>query len=360
MRTMKAWRLHAYRDHRLEEVPLPEVKPGWALVKVKVVQVAIAEAGHLEGMPHKKEARITKMLSEGKPIILGHEFCGEVAELGAGVTTLKVGDRVSTAATFACGTCPRCLSGLECRSRLALNVEIPGAFAEYTCLPAHGLIKIPEGPTDNEVAAMQPLLDCLHQVRSADIRIGDTVVVLGQGVMGLGCLQIARLSGAGPLIAVDIRPEALDVARNYGADIVINAAEVDPVAEVKRLTDDGADIVLEEAGGRPKDGLSGFKTLDQALHMVREGGKIIQAANLEGRLDLDPVFMRSRRIRYIFPGAGSPKDFAYILYLVATGRLKIAPQISHVMHGLEKVPEALEITVNKARYRATNPVQIVV
>jgi threonine dehydrogenase-like Zn-dependent dehydrogenase len=186
-------------------------------------------------------------------------------------------------------------------------------------------------------------------------------VVLGQGAMGLGCLQIAKLSGAGLLIAVDTRPEALAISRVYGADVVINATEVDVLKEVKRITDgNGPDVVFEEAGGRSKDGLAGFKTLEQALQMVKSGGRIIQAANLDGRLDLDPVFMRGRRIRYIFPGAGSIKDFPYIVFLVASGRMKITPQISHVLYGLDKLPEALDITVNKGKYHATNPPQIVV
>ncbi|MFH1141911.1 MAG: alcohol dehydrogenase catalytic domain-containing protein, partial [Chloroflexota bacterium] len=178
---MKAWRLYDLGDYRFEEVPLPEIKPGWALVKVKVVQIAALEVDHMKGISHGHAITptIRKMLSEGKTVRLGHEFCGEVVEIGQGVTTLKVGDRVSYAGLFPCGTCVGCRSGKECLSRLALGGAIPGAFAEYTCVPEQGLEKIPDGPTDNEVAAIQPLRDCAHQVRSADIKMGDTIVVLG-------------------------------------------------------------------------------------------------------------------------------------------------------------------------------------
>ncbi|MFC2022314.1 NAD(P)-dependent alcohol dehydrogenase, partial [Chloroflexota bacterium] len=75
---MKVWRLHDYGDHRLEEVPIPEIKPGWVLVKVKVVQVAVVEAGHVEGVPQHHKAHMAKMMKEGKPVQLGHEYCGEV------------------------------------------------------------------------------------------------------------------------------------------------------------------------------------------------------------------------------------------------------------------------------------------
>ncbi|MFC2022457.1 zinc-binding dehydrogenase [Chloroflexota bacterium] len=361
---MKAWRLYGYGDIRLEEVPLPEIKPGWVLVKVKVVQVAVVEAGHVEGMPHHFQAGIDKMLSEGKPVQLGHEYCGEVVEIGKGVTTLKVGDRVSSENPIPCGACRMCREGKvsQCLSHIAVGREIPGAYAEYVCLPEYGLTKIPDGSTDNEVAAFQPLSTCAIQVKSADIQMGDTVVVLGQGPMGLGVLQIAKLAGAGLLIGVDIRPETLDLSRDFGANIVINSSEVDVVKEVKRLTDDvGADVVFEEAGGRPKDGLAGFLTIEQAIQMVRIGGKIVQGANLVGKLELDSVFMKNRCIRYINPSRALGGEFLqYAAFLAANGRIKVAPQISHVLHGLEKVPEALEITVNKAKYRATNPPQIVV
>lgn len=360
---MKAWRLHGYGNLRLDEVPLPKVKPGWALVKVKVVQVAIVEAGHVEGMDHPLNPRMAKMVSEGKPIQIGHEYCGEVVEIGQGVTTLKVGDRVGSEHLCPCGTCSMCRAGKDCLSPMAIGVEIPGAFAEYMCMPEQGLIKMPDGPTDNEVAAFQTLSSCTRHVRWVDIQMGDTVVVLGQGAMGLGVLQLAKLAGAGLLIGVDVRPESLAVAREYGANIVINSREMDAVKEVRRLTgDSGADVVFDEAGGRPKDGLSGFQTIQQAIQMIRVEGKIIQGANLEGTLELAPVFMRSKCIKYLFPSRASRigVDIQYIAFLVASGRMKVAPQISHVLHGLEKVPEAFEITVNKTKYRATNPPQIVV
>lgn len=360
---MKAWRFYDRGDFRFEDVALPEIKPGWVLVKVKVVQPGVVDKGLVEGVPHLSQSRIAKMLSEGKPVQLGHEYCGEVVDIGPGVTALKVGDRVSSGGHIHCGTCRTCQSGKEsqCLSPMGIGVEIPGAFAEYMCIPEWGLVKIPDGPTDNEVAAFQPLGVCVGNVRSADIRMGDTVVVLGQGAMGLGCLQIARVTGAGQLIAADVRPEALKLSRDFSADVIIDSREVDPVEEVKRLTEGaGADIVFETAGGREADGLAGFRTVRQALQMVRIGGKVVQAANLEGMMELDTVLMRTKRIRYIYPDSGGADGLRYAAFLVASKRIKVGPQISHVVHGLEKLPEAFEITANKAKYQATNPVQIIV
>ncbi|MFH1651426.1 MAG: zinc-binding dehydrogenase [Chloroflexota bacterium] len=360
---MKAWRLHGFGDHRLEEMPVPETRPGWVLLKVRVVQFAVTEAGLIAGMGHLYRERIGKMLAEGRPVQLGHEFCAEVVEIGEGVTKLQVGDRVSQPGSFRCGTCAGCRTNRDCLSPMTIPFDALGAFAEYTTMPERALVKIPEGPTDNEAAALQPLGVCVNFVKNAQINMGDTVVVLGQGAMGLGCLQIARLAGAGQLIGVDRRPESLQLALDFGATAVVNAAETDPVEEVRRLTGGvGADVVFELAGGRVSSGLAGLETLQQAILMLRRGGQIIEGANLEGTIDLDAVQMRNRCIRYIFPTFAHAQDvdLAYAAFLVATGRVKVGPQISHVVHSLEKLPEAAGITENKAKYRATNPAQIVV
>jgi len=108
---MKAWIMRAYGTFRLDDVPVPEVKPGWALVRVKVVQAAVVDRGLIQKMPHIFQSRIEKRLSEGKPIQLGHEYCGEVLEIGQGVTTLQPGDRVCSPAYFPCGMCEMCRPG---------------------------------------------------------------------------------------------------------------------------------------------------------------------------------------------------------------------------------------------------------
>lgn len=360
---MKAWRLHAYGDHRLDEIPVPEVKPGWVLVKVKVVQVAVVEAGNIEGMQHVHQSRRSKMLEAGIPIQLGHEFSGEVVGIGEGVTNLKLGDKVGYPGALPCGECNMCLTGrgYDCISPLSLGVDIPGALAEYITFPAAGLAKMPDHLTHQEIATLQPLSDGVSMVKTTDISLGDTVVVLGQGAMGLGILQIAKLAGAGMLVAVDIRPEALKLSEDFGANVIINSSETDPIQKVMEITGNyGADVIFDMAGGRPKDGLSGFQTAEQAIKMAKTGGKIILGASLEGTMELNPVTMRTKCIKCIFPPHGDVKTIEYAAFLVASGRMSVRPQISHVLQGLEQVPEALNITMKKAEYKATNAPQIVV
>ena len=360
---MKAWRLYGPGDLRLDELPVPEVKPGWVLVKVKVVQPSVTDVEVIEGATPLLRKSLARMLERRGPAQRGHEYCGEVAEIGEGVTTLKPGDRVSSGASLYCGQCAMCRTGRtsQCLSPIRISAEIPGTFAEYVCIPEWGLVKIPEGPTDNEVATFQPLSSCVNCVRDAQINMGDTVVVLGQGPIGLGCLQISKLAGAGLLVGVDIRDENIQLAHKFGADIVIDARQTDPVEEVKRLTEGaGADIVFECAAGGAKYGLSAFKTVEQAFSMTRHSGKVIQAAVIVGEMNLDVELLQRKRVKYIFPSTGdSAESLRRAAFLVARGRIQVGPQITHVLHGLEKFPEALEITANKVKYHATNPAQIV-
>ncbi|MBI2909213.1 MAG: alcohol dehydrogenase catalytic domain-containing protein [Chloroflexi bacterium] len=360
---MKAWRLHGFGDFRLDDVLVPKIQEGWVLIKVKVVQPSVTDTAAIKGRGGMTAERTLKILAETGPRQLGHEFCGEVAQLGKGATSLKVGDRVSFDGNIHCGACRPCLAGRhsECLSPKRLGFEIPGAFAEYVSLPEWAAVKMPDGPTDNEVAAFQPVACSMGAVRSAEIKVGESVVVLGQGQIGLGVLQIARISGAGLLVAVARRPESLELARRYGADVVIDARQSDPVAEVRKLTDDsGADVVFDTAGGNREHGLSGYETARQAIEMVRRRGKVVECSNLEGTLDLPAVPMHVKSVRFINADAGGRELLRQVAYMTASGRIQVGPQITHVVQGLERLPEAMEITENKAKYHATSPAQIVV
>ena len=192
--------------------------------------------------------------------------------------------------------------------------------------------------------------------------MGDTVVVLGQGSMGLNAMQICRICGAGKVIAVDVRNEALDFANRLGATLTINANQADPVAAVLEATDGiGADIVFECAGGSPKAGLAGTQALSQAVKMVRDQGKVQQIALLdpEATTEVTPFNMRGIHYQGLFVPA-LQRHAKYAIELVASKRVQLAPLVTHVLHGLDKVPEAFEIVGNKAKYQAVNPAQVIV
>jgi threonine dehydrogenase-like Zn-dependent dehydrogenase len=189
--------------------------------------------------------------------------------------------------------------------------------------------------------------------------MADTVVIFGQGSMGLECLQIARLSGAGRVITVDVRDEACQVSRELGADHALNARTTDVVQAILDLTGgNGADVVFECAGGSPQQGLAGHQTLLAALEAVRSGGKVVGVSFFGGPVPLPIDRMRERSLRFVFPDISTRAHLEHTVRLVASGRVRLEPTIRHVLHGLASVPQAFEITAHKGKYQAINPAQV--
>jgi threonine dehydrogenase-like Zn-dependent dehydrogenase len=357
---MKAWRVYGIGDMRLDDVPMPKVKPGWVLVKVKTVQLSVTEISHFRGY----SGNLNELLEKESPRqMFGHEFCGEAVEVGEGVSSIKVGDRVVCCGREPCHQCALCLAGYEnlCTKGPMLGTDIPGALAEYFVLPAGYLTSIPDTMTDSEGAAMQPFTGSMGAVHLTGIEMGDTVVVLGQGSMGLNVAQICRVCSAGRVIGVDIRDDVLDISKKLGIDIVINANKVDTVEAVFEATKGvGADVVFECAGGSPKQGLTGTESLARAMRMVRDQGRISQVALLgkNAMVDVSPLNMSG--VQYRGLGRESRKLVQYAIDLVTSKRVRLDILITHVLEGLDKIPEAIEITGNKAKYQTINPAQVII
>lgn len=361
---MKAWRMHGVNDMRLDEVPLPEVKPGWVLVRLRTIQPSVTEVQWAQGHFVSAGSPVERLLKEAVPRqMFGHEFCGSVTDVGEGVNHVKVGDRVFYWQRAACHECGLCRSGLEalCRKGPVLGVDIPGCLAEYVLLPGESVTSIPDSMTDSEGAAMQPLAGAVADVHGADVEMGDTVVILGQGVMGLNIMQVTRCSGAGKAISVDVRDDTLSLSSQLGADVVINAGKTDPIEAVKDATGGvGADVVFECAGGSAQHGLAGGTTLSQALTMVRDQGRIMQVGMLEPGATLPAGLVGRRGIQYRGQTNCTRKLINYAIELVQSGRVQLAPLVTHMLEGIKEVPQAFEITGNKAQYGAINPAQVVV
>jgi threonine dehydrogenase-like Zn-dependent dehydrogenase len=359
---MKAWRFHGFNDMRLEDVPEPVCRPGHVLVEPRCVQPSVTEAQLAQGIPTLAFARIKRRLETEAPIqLFGHEFCARVVETGPGVTRFRSGDRVAARAKLPCEECSlcRCERSALCRKGPVIGFDLPGCFSERATLPEIALVKVDDAISDSEAACLQSLSDSVAAVETADLRMGDTVAIFGQGSMGLECLQVARLCGAGLLITVDVRQEACQLSRSLGADHAFNASTCDVVAAIRDLTGgNGADVVFECAGGSPRQGLSGHQTLLQALEAVRSAGKLIGVSWFGGPFPLDVDLLRERSLRYLFPDISTQAHLEHTVRLVASGRVRLKPTITHVLSGLESVPQAFEITANKGKYRAINPAQV--
>ena len=243
------------------------------------MQPSVTEAQLAFGIPTLAFERIKQRLETEAPVqLFGHEFC---AELSRSAKALRDFDRAiasrrapnSRAESARCAATDVLTSAARGRSS---GFSFRAASREYALLPEIALTYVDDRISDSEAACLQSLSDSVAAVETAGMRIGDTVAIFGQGSMGLECMQIARVSGAGRIITVDVREEACAMARELGADHVINASQDDPVAAIRDLTGgNGADVVFECAGGSPKQGLAGSRSLTQAIDAVRSGGKIV-------------------------------------------------------------------------------------
>ena len=361
---MKAWRFYAFGDMRMDDVPVPALQPGHVIARILVVQPSVTEAQLAFGIPTLAIDRIRQRLATEAPVqLFGHEFCAVIEEVGPGVTRFRPGQRVAARAKLPCQQCPLCLGGRMhlCRKGPIIGFQLPGCFAERALLPEIALTGVDDRISSNEAACLQSLSDSVAAVETAGIRIGDTVAILGQGSMGLECMQIARISGAGRILTVDVRDEACAMSRQLGADHVINAAREDVAAAIRDLTGgNGADITFECAGGSPKQGLAGVASLMNAIDATRSGGTIVGVSWFGGTIEFPVDVLRERSLRYVFPDISTLEHLEHTVRLVASGRVNMKSTITHVLDGIERVPEAFEITANKGRYKAINPAQVVI
>ena len=359
---MKAWRFHAFGDLRLDDVPEPVCPPRHVLVEPLCVQPSVTEAQLAFGIPTLAYDRIKRRLETEAPVqLFGHEFCARILEVGEGVTGYRPGDRVAARAKLPCQTCSMCLSERTdlCRKGPVIGFDLPGCFAERAILPEIALVKVDDRISDSEAACLQSLSDSVAAVETAQIQVGNTVLILGQGSMGIECLQVARLCGAGMLITVDVREEACRMSKQLGADHALNAKTCDVVETVRELTGGvGADVVFECAGGSPKQGLAGSATITTALDAVRSAGKIVGVSWFGAPVEFPIDLFRERSLRYVFPDISTRAHLEYTVRLVASGRVNVKPTITHVLNGIASVPQAFEITANKGKYQAINPAQV--
>jgi len=264
--TMRASRLHGIRDLRLEDLSRPIPGPGEVLLEVASVGLCGSDVHYYV------DGRIGDHVVTA-PIIMGHEFSAWVAELGAGVEGLEIGQLVAVEPAIHCGECESCQHGhpnLCPDVRFCGTPPINGVFAEYTVMPAENCFPLPRGFSPVEGAMLEPLGTAIHTVDLAHLKPGQTVAVLGAGPIGLLTAAVAKASGASAIYMTEPLTYRRQFALDYVADAALNPhdAEMDAVAEIMRLTGGrGVDVAFEAAGA------SG--TPDQAAALARPGGKVV-------------------------------------------------------------------------------------
>lgn len=238
---MKAVRLYAPGDLRVEQVDVPAIGAGDVLVKVMAVGVCGSD--------------IPRVLHYGayRPqLTIGHEFSGVIESVGQSVEGWHLGQRVVAAPLMPCYKCQWCLAGHYslCEDYDYLGSRSDGAMAEYVRVPQANLLALPEEVSFEAGAMVDPAANAFHGLWKVDLTKGNTVAVFGAGPIGLFTIQIARKMGAGTVIAVDVKQEKLALAKIAGADYVINGLEMDPLLAIKEMTKVGCDAVLDTSGSR--------------------------------------------------------------------------------------------------------------
>ena len=260
---MKGLMWYGERDLRYTDIPEPS--PAQDQVKIKVKFAGIC-GSDLERYQHG-----SFMIGKGKvPITLGHEFTGEVVALGEEITDFKIGDRVTGIVYWLCGQCYFCRRNLNnlCLSSDNTSVTKEGCMAEYFVAPSYSVYKLPESVSDEIGTLVEPLAVGIHAANQGNVRTGNTVVVVGDGTIGLCALLAARAAGASEVYVVAKHKGRGDLASSFGAKEVIYINEGDTVSQFMKLTNDlGADIAIESVG-RPE-------APQLAVNLVRRGGRVV-------------------------------------------------------------------------------------
>jgi (R,R)-butanediol dehydrogenase/meso-butanediol dehydrogenase/diacetyl reductase len=332
---MKAAVYHGARDVRIEQRPMPERGDGQVLVRVRRSGVCGTDATEWCSGPHLFAVdRPHPVSGHTGPLILGHEFVGEVVEIGPG-SAFAVGDRVAAGAGVSCGECPRCLEGRTnlCWSYTTLGLNVDGGMAELVAAPEQMLAPIPDGLSLDLAALAQPLAVGLHAARRAGVANGDRVVIIGAGAIGTFALAGVRSLAAVEVTVIDFPGPRLDRALRLGATRVIPAGAGAVADVLAGAGARGADVVIE-ASGAPGQ-------LASAIRMVRSGGTILQVG-LPARppeVDVNALVLREITLRtscaHVFA-----EDLAPALALLATTEL--GRELLDSVHPLDDIAEQLE------------------
>ena len=334
---MKAVRYYGKEDLRVEDIAQPTAEKGGLLVKVEACAICGTDMkAYFSGNPRIKP-----------PQTIGHEFVGQIVELGADTKGFAVGERITMATSISCGKCSVCRSGHtnRCEELKPVSYDYPGAFAEYIAVPAAGVdggnaVKVPASL--GEMAALAEPVSCAINAQIlAGVKLGDTVVVVGCGPLGAIHTQIAKANGATKVIVTERSAKRLKLAEKLGVHEIIDASGKDPVDEVMRLTGGvGADVVMVTAPAAAAQ--------VQALSMARKGGMINLFASLPkgaSELTIDSRLIHYRELSISGASDSSPHHVQLAVNLLDKGL--ICPEIITHRLPIEKFMDGLMLMKNE-------------
>lgn len=346
---MKALRWHNAKDLRLENIEEPSAKKGEVKLKVEWCGICGSDLHEYTAGPIFIPADQPHPLTGDKaPIVMGHEFSGQVVEVGEGVTKVQVGDRVAVEPIYNCGECEPCKQGLYnlCEKMGFYGLAGGGGgFSEFTSVPEHMLHKLPEGVSYEQGALVEPSAVALHAVKQSKLKVGDKAAVFGTGPIGLLVIEALKAAGASEIYAVELSEQRREKAAEFGA-IAIDPATGDAVEQIQKLTNGGVDVAFEVTGVPP--------VLKQAIHSTKFNGETMVVSIFEKEAPIHPqdLVLRERNLTGII---GYRDVFPAVINLMAQGyfaadklvtkRIKLDEVIEEGFEGLLKERNHIKILV---------------
>ncbi len=317
----------------VREADIPALGANDVLVRNKACGVCGTDVHIFHGEPGSADVT--------PPVILGHEYSGEVVETGRDVTDIKVGAHVTVDPNIYCGKCRFCRNGKKqlCESMQAIGVTRDGGFAEYSVVPESQVFVLDKG-IPYEIGAMtEPLACCIHGIDLAGIKAGDKVCIIGGGAIGLIMLQLAKLSGASKIVLSEPNAKRREAGLLLGADYAVDPTKADAYDEVTSAFESaGADVVIECVGNNA--------AVDSAFKFADKGASImlfsVPKVDAEYKLKVFDIFKKELTVRGSFV---NPDTHQRAVDLINSGKLNFNPIITHSF-SLDELPEAIAMQMS--------------
>jgi L-iditol 2-dehydrogenase len=339
---MKSLKLYGVQDIRFEEADKPVLqKEDDVIINVKAVGICGSDI-----------SRYNKLGPYVEGMIFGHEFAGEVAEVGTAVEGIKVGDRVAGCPTFYCGECKSCKKGelSRCEKLTVIGARHPGSFAEFVKLPAENIVPIPDNVDYDAASMIEPSAVVVHGFNRTTMQPGAEVAVMGCGNIGLLAIQWAKIFGAKKVYAIDIDDKKLEIAKEVGADVLINSL-VKPAHEqlLEHTNGQGVDVAIESAGSPI--------TSAQVFALPKKGGEVVFMGIPYGDVNVERFYFEKivrneltvlgswNAISAPFPG----KEWSTTVHYMSTGQINVKPMITHRLK-LQEGPETFTKIINRDEF----------
>lgn len=318
---MKEAVLYGVKEFRINETSKPRIGPNDVFIKVKASGICGSDM-------HSYRKGASSLKTPQKPVP-GHEFSGEVSEVGSNVTKVHAGDRVGVEPLVGCGQCYFCSCGDYhlCEKLEHIGGQRKGGFAEYALIPQDKVYKLPENISYEEAALLDGFTVGVHAIHKINLTINDTVIIFGAGTVGLSLLQLVKLYNVKKVGIIGVNDTQRKMSKEFGADLFINIREENLIDKIADFTDgDGVDVVFESVGGDTS-------TLADSIEIIKPGGIIGVLGLFTETPKFDPILFLRKEVNILslfsYSTWGGVSEFQIALDLLAQGKITGKGMITH-------------------------------